>query len=397
MDAREITVVVLLGIPFNDQNYERTGVAHLSRFFNVTVLDCNRWLNPFYASLVYRRNAYEHVIEIDSLQSLEAQLRFLQPGYAIDYILPGDEKRTIRALLTTLGVLSVEKRAGWCPHLSAKELVMHHLAINPISVVLKTLNRLLAPARQAQESLPLPDIALVAGKKAGGPPAVARLSEIQIAADDFHQFWSEKRASPSGARTGAEAPYLLFVDDCIAQAKDYSLLGLPDPIRPDVYYALLNRCFLTAEKVTGRRIVVAAHPDGKAIPNYAENFGGREVVFSRPQALTMNAELILAHGSTALGFAAMNGTPVISLTNKALNASFKGPHIKAMARALGAPLLYMESDISDACRRPRVDQEKYKAYIDDYLRSPESTESQPWEAFTNYLREHSQAARSVPA
>lgn len=381
---RQIPLVVLLGVPFTEQNYKRSGVAYLETRCDVTVIDCNRWLYPTYARLSYQRHAYEKRTEVDSLDALLRVLATIRPAFAIDCLCPSPLKQKIQLELFLLGIPLVVKRSGWIPHLSSKQLLLHLLRHNPFDIARRLFRRLVKRNTVAAVELP-PDIALVAGRSASEGSVKPKVAEIAIAADDLHYLNEAKRAHQAGPV--AVRNTVLFLDDCIAEAKDYVLLGLTFPVDSDHYNALLRRSFDIVERACDCKVVVAAHPDGLLIPGYAEKFGPREVHFGRTAALALDAKLVLGHASTAFSFAVLEKIPVVLLTCRELHASLKGPHILAFQRALGAPLVFMEEDgkrLALTCREARVDEICYQAYKDKFLVTPQGDEDRPWDAFSRY-------------
>ncbi len=389
---RQRPLVVLLGVPFTEQNYKRTGVAYLHDIFDVTVIDCNRWHHPTYTDLSYQRHLYQKRVEVDSLETLLKVLASVRPVFAIDCLNPSPIKKKIQLQLSSLGIQLVVKRAGRCPHLTRKQLLLHLLRHNPLDLV-KRLFRRLAKRNIMAETEFFPDIALVAGRSASNGAATPSVAEIPIAADDVHYLNEARRIRPAGLALARNT--VLFLDDCIAEAKDYVMLGLPLPVDPQRYYASLRRCFDIVERVYGCRVVVAAHPDGLQIPGYAQKFGSREVHFGRSAALALETKLVLGHASTALSFAVLEKIPVVLLTSKNLHASFKGPHILAFQRALGAPMVFMDDKDEKlilACSGARVDEARYQAYTEEFLMTPLGHEESPWEAFLNYANKKDRLA-----
>ena len=382
--CRLLSLIVLMGVPFTEQNFKRSGVAYLEQHFDVTVIDCNRWLYPTYSNLHYQRHPYRKRIEVASMETLLDVLANIQPAFALDCLLPSPMKQPIRLELSRCDIPLVVKRSGICPNLSRKQLLLHLLRYDPIDLVRRLLLRMTKHNVPKVDELP-PDIYLVAGRSASKGVANPRMAKIAIAADDVHYLNEAKRAH--SARKSSKRNTILFLDDCIAEAKDYALIGLPSPMDIQKYYALLRRSFDVVEQACGCKVVVAAHPDGLHIFGYAEKFGLREVRFGQTADLALGAKLVLGHGSTALSFAVLEKIPAVLLSCSELHASFKGPHIVAMKHALGAPLVFMDGEgeqLAAACREALIDEACYQAYTEEFLMMPEGYEHQPWEAFSKY-------------
>ncbi len=377
--------MVLLGVPFSEQNYKRSGVAYLENRCEVTIIDCNRWLNQTYGRLTYQRHAYEKRIEVDSFDALRRVLVSIRPAFAIDCLSPSPFKPKIQLELSHLGILLVVKRSGCCPRLSNIRLLLHLLRHSPFDLARRLLRPLMNLSGAAAIELP-PDIALVAGRSASKGFVKPRIAEIEIVADDVHYLYEAKRTH-SVCQTHKRNT-ILFLDDCIAEAKDYVLVGMPFPMEVHKYYDLLRRSFDIVEQAFGCKVVVAAHPDGLHIPGYAEKFGPRAVYFGQTAALALESKLVLGHASTSLSFAVLEKIPVVLLTCGELHASFKGPHILAFQRALGAPLVFMEEDckrLASTCHQAQVNEACYQVYKEEFLMTPQQEyEERPWEAFSRY-------------
>jgi len=325
---------------------------------------------------------------VASIEILLDVLADIQPAFAIDCLLPSPMKQPIRLELSRCDIALVVKCSGLCPHLSRKQLLLHLLRYNPIDLVRRLLLRLTKHCVPKENELP-PDIYLVAGRSASKGAASPRMAKIAIADDDVHYLNEAKRAH--SVRPVSMRNTILFLDDCIAEAKDYALIGLPFPMDAQKYYALLRRSFDIVEHAYGCNVVVAAHPDGLNVLGYAEKFGPREVRFGQTAVLALGAKLVLGHSSTALSFAVLEKIPAVLLTCSELHASFKGPHIVAMKHALGAPLVFMDGEgkqLAAACREALVDEACYQAYTEEFLMMPQGHEHQPWEAFFKYANSY---------
>jgi len=378
-------IVVLLGVPFTEQNYKRTGVAYLEHHFEVTVIDCNKWLYPDYALLNYQRHSYIDRIEVASMEALQRLIASVKPDFAIDCLNVSPMKQQIRLELFRRDIPFVVRRTGLFPHLPRKKLLIHLLRYNPTYLFQRLKQRLTKLGDLTRTDLS-PDIALLAGRSRSKLEARPRLLEIAIADDDVH-FLREARLKWL-FRPVPQRKAILFLDDCIAEAKDYLLTGLPIPMDVHKYYALLRKSFDIVEQVFACKVVVAAHPDGLHIPGYVEKFGPRDVRFGQTAGLALEAKLVIGHASTALSFAIMEKIPIVLLSCRELHSSFKGAHILAMQHAIKAPLVFMEDEgeqLVSACRGARVDDVSYQNYIEEFLMMPGTKEEQPWGAFINYV------------
>ena len=77
------------------------------------------------------------------------------------------------------------------------------------------------------------------------------------------------------------------------------------------------------------------------------------------------------------------------LTSNKLKKTWIGPRIDNLAKAINGQVLYMDSDLN----KPyvfkdllKIDESRYKNYLDQYLKVPNSPDIPLWEIFTNYIK-----------
>ena len=385
------TVAILLGAPFTSQNYERTGIPYLKENFEVVVLDCNPWLRAGYRGLRFTKHPYPQIVTITSAKEFEEAARNLKPGYAIDFVGYGPSTRFIQKTLRMQGTKYVLQATGTVPIPSITERRKGHLAMavkNPRKFFARAIGRLSRYLREWRELEP--DIALLAGRKSLYAYTSTARSILWIASNDYYTY---KNVQDKIARQDLVLPvrskYALFIDDCIALASDYSLLGISPPVEPEKYHALLRQALDRLEQTTGLPVVVAAHPNGREIEGYASLFGDRPVYFDLTAELCSQSELVLAHASTALSYAALWTKPLIILTSRSLDKSNQGAAIREIHRQFQCPFLFMESTdatYAAACQQSwEVNVGAYRSYIDSYIATDEVVEEAPWQAFTNFV------------
>ena len=71
--------------PFSARDFERMGVAALSAYFDVRILDCTNWLMPVAART--RTTDLFDVLGLQRISSLgQFKMALSDAGYAIDYV-----------------------------------------------------------------------------------------------------------------------------------------------------------------------------------------------------------------------------------------------------------------------------------------------------------------------
>ena len=235
-----------------------------------------------------------------------------------------------------------------------------------------------------------PDVALLAGRKSLDAYTSAARTILWIASNDFYIYKNvQEKLALKDLALPVQSRYALFIDGCIALASDYTLLGISPPVESESYHALLRQAFDRLEQTTGLQVIVAAHPNGNDIGGYASLFGERPVYFDMTAELCSQSDLVLAHTSTALSYAALWTKPLIVLTSQTLDKSHLGSAIRETRQLFQCPLLFMESPdakYASACQQSlKVNAGAYRSYIDSYIATDEVAEEAPWQAFTNFV------------
>jgi hypothetical protein len=159
--------------------------------------------------------------------------------------------------------------------------------------------------------------------------------------------------------------YCVFVDDYLPHHPDFGIEG-GDTLDPVAYYASLNTFFDKIEAQLKTKVVIAAHPKACYEPS---PFKGRFVGVNDTEVLVRNADLVLAHASTAISFAVFHKKTIILMTSGAIERTHPAIHAQMLktAEILGCPILDFEKieSILNVGTKPNI--EKYEFYNAEYL------------------------------
>lgn len=226
-----------------------------------------------------------------------------------------------------------------------------------------------------------PDFAIFGGERSRRvrPPLTAATEALWAHSLDYDIYLAEKDGPRGDGKTA------VFLDEWVPFHPDYVRLGVAPYSTPERYYPALTAFFDRLERANGLSVVVAAHPrasyDAGAAP-----FGARRVEHGRTAALLREARCVIAHASTAAGFAVLFGKPVIFTTTGDLRASPEGPIINHMARTLGKkPLDLDKPGEIDWSAELAVDEKAYAEYRRLYLKKEGTPEAPLWEIVADRL------------
>lgn len=205
---------------------------------------------------------------------------------------------------------------------------------------------------------------------------IARACVVKINSSDYDKYQTMVRAL-----TTKPQDYIVFLDSYLPLHPDFKILGIK-LCPPEEYYRRLNAFFDRLETQYKVPVIIAAHP--KALKYKDEDyFHGRRVEFGKTEELVQNAMLVVAHYSTAVGYAVLFRKNIQLLSSSLFKNSYVHQHVLAFARHLGCKWQYMEDE--SPIETNAVSESRYACYKYDFLCFPETEDLCSESIFLNFL------------
>ena len=181
--------------------------------------------------------------------------------------------------------------------------------------------------------------------------------------------------------------YAVFLDEDMVYHPDLPYLNIDRPVTEQEYYPPLLKFFRKFEKETGLKIKFAAHPKSlkKNRPKLPLDI---DYSIGNTAELVKNSSLVLLHSSTSISYAILFKKPIIFLTSNELMKSWIGPRIDNFSKVLNSKLINMSVNTTeklDLQSLLKIDEDRYKNYLDQYIKVPHSPYLPLWEIFTEYF------------
>lgn len=412
----EIRIVILLGAPFTAQNFERTGIPYLSKYFKVIVFDCTQWLGRNTENIKYQKAYWDNFYTIKSQTDLDKQIEKHKPHYAIDNIGFGYYTLSICQILIKYKVKFIVQRTGLLPSTKILIRIKNRLIalifkanfghildnsesstfvsrkVTEIKWSVKLIDRCKLEVQLIRglikfNSLP-GYIGLIAGSKSLDRFTIKCDPIVWIGSQDYHTFNKAKNELTLKYGQEINQPFILFIDDNLPNANDWAILGIHPPVTEALYYPAINAFFEKVESIYNMPVKIAGHPNNIADENFPARFAGRKVVFGETATLVLQSTLVLAHASTAISFAVMARKPIVYLTSMEIEHSHCKQYLITMSNSLGAPLVFIDKEFNKGIflKSLVVDDLKYRLYEKNYLCNELSDERKPWEALIKYIK-----------
>ena len=229
-----------------------------------------------------------------------------------------------------------------------------------------------------------PDLFLIAGTVAHNELKTHSPSNLISTISFDYQTYLSELSSPSPAVF--DPGFILYLDEYTPFHPDWAHVGIPPSCTADELYPRLRRFFDELEYVTGKKIVIAAHPRSE----YAANtpyFGGRPLFKGMTPALIRDCEFVLAHGSTSVSYAVLFQKPILFITSR-IFSPYEQFSINTMAESLSKSPFHFDSPASliNLVAALEMNKAAYANYRESYLKAPKTREEKIWVAFGSYLK-----------
>lgn len=233
------------------------------------------------------------------------------------------------------------------------------------------------------------DVVFSAGKMgifslgAGASVELEKSKIININSFDYDLFLADRNKDP----IIKNQRYCVFLDEYLPFHPDFKMLGIKT-ISPEKYYNSLNRFFDTIESSYNLKIIVAAHPKAE---NYIETnpFNGRPLYYYQTHILVRDAEFVVAHMSTAIGYAVICHKPIVFLYSdeiKKISRNHCYPIIMHFAKTMHSLEVNIDDPLSyQNLQLPNIDRDIYDDYKYKYLTSKESEERRSTDVFYDFV------------
>lgn len=208
---------------------------------------------------------------------------------------------------------------------------------------------------------------------------------IRIPSIDYFKY--HRMISNLGSRRSDKMPlydYLLYIDQSVFDSPDAKLVGV-HMISKDVFFKKINRFFYQLEKVTGKRLVIAATSRYRY---KGAEYGGRDIIYDRTAELTYYANLVIVHSSAALNYAVVMHKPLLFLKMNDFD-NYVVKNIKTFAALLHKKVIDSDEnfDMAKLNEISMVSHEVYDCYVSNYI-THEPFEMSPAEIVIATLKEN---------
>lgn len=380
-------ILILTETPLRERDYKRFGIELLSRKFKVLVLDLTKITHPNYwesfHQVRYEFNGYCIIECVEDL--IEIVHKFNGKAIAIDYLFAGEIQKLLRTILRNQGILTATVLAGLIPTNSLGRDNLSRFIARSIREFMVKNYRTLRTCFHKFVHLPhdISDISVLAGSHAFS--LIRAKTPYQILGHSFdYDLFLELRNQAKQT-----SPYAIFLDQDLVGHSDRLITGTKNFVSAEKYYPSLNSFFSRIEDQLGIEVKIAGQPKSQYPINHP--FSVRQVIQNDTARLVQNAQLVLAHYSTAVSFAVLWRKPIMLLNTDELEKSWVQRYwIDAFQRELKVPLINVDhsANVITAGEEPFSELHGYyHQYQEKYIKMSGTPDLPLWQIFSDAVYE----------
>lgn len=375
-------VIYLIKSPLSERDFKRFGIQTWINYgWEVIVFDITKILYPKFWSYVDGRKIsvdFDGLIIFQKINNLFFELNNIgNKVIFVDLLGSGKLENRIRKTAKSRGVM-VKLALGTIPSPQISNFWEKINLLKRPNIFAKNLKNFIQNKFDKILSKKyFPDYLVVSGIKSMVGIKDKEISIIQAHSFDYDLFIKEK-----SLKKKKDSNFLVFIDAYLPYHSDYLQYGIKPFVTAKKYYSVVDAGLNLIAKSLKLKIKIAAHP--------RSNYENKQIKYQNPILenktieLIRDSDVVVGHSSTALQWAVMMNKPIILVTtNEIQNAFYAKPLLKlinSFATQLGKKIVNLDdiSKIKNINTYLSIDKEKYKKYIENYVKTKKSPEKLLW-------------------
>jgi hypothetical protein len=394
MNYTKKNVIYFINSPLSKRDFNRFGLqTWINCGWKVKVFDITKILYPKFWNYIDQSKIsvnFEGLIIFQNINNLMSELNKLKNKVVfIDLLGVGNTENRIRKTAKTHGVV-VKLNLGSIPYPQISSIWEKISLLKKPIIFADTLKQFLKNSFvKILAKKYYPDYLVIGGSVLMAAVNKKETSIIQAHNFDYDFFLKEKNI-----KQNKDSNFLVFLDEDGPYHSDYIHLGIKPYVTTKNYYPVVDLGLDVIAKSLKLNIKIAAHP--------RSNYENKEIKYRHPILenktfeLIRDADVVVGHSSTALQWAVMMYKPIILLTtNEIQNAFYAKPYLKLIngfASELGKKIINLDNlfKIKNINTYLGIDKEKYKKYIETYIKIKGSPEKLLWDIVIEKLEKELQ-------
>lgn len=375
-------LLILVEIPLNKRDYDRFGIEILKKYFNVKVFDFTGLINPAFLKEYVKVNFdFDGYYAIDSLATFLKNLD--RQSIAIDYLGDSCNAIYIRKQLNNHHIRRTLVRCGLIPQPVGIRKIRRLFLQDEL--IRRIMRKILNPMKKLlREEVGKPDIVILSGKSGLADKKIQGALNYVLT----HSFDYDEYLKNTTAINCNKEKYALYIDSDLVFHQEYMLNSEEKTVvTEDIYFPSINNFFDKFEKITGMRVIIAAHPRSyyELRPNA---YGNRDLIIGKTAQLIRDSSLVMTMQSTAISYAVLWEKPLIFLNSDEYDQTDHREFMFTFAEKTKSYILnintFEDAEIKNISNI-KVNKPAYSSYKDLYIKYPGTPDLSIWEIFSDYI------------
>ena len=384
-------IIYLINSPLSERDFNRFGIKNWGvNGWKVNVFDATSFLHPKLWRYVVGDKLsvnFEGLKIFTNIKSLLSALNNLQHKVVfIDMLGFSVAEMRIRKIAHNHGLL-VRMLLGSIPEPKNKINILNIFGLfkSPILFIKKLFFFIKNKAKQIRAKRYSPDYLVV-----GGTKSMSGINDKKISIIKAHNFDYDTIIQENYIKSNKKNNSLVFIDEDGPYHSDFIYSGIKPFVTLDKYYPVIDFGLSEMGKSLKLNIKIAAHP--------RSNYGAKQTKYKYPILekktfeLIKDADVVVAHMSTALQWAVIMKKPIIFVTTDEIQNEFYArsyaKYIDCFATTLGKKVVNLSdlSSINNWSDYLNVDEEKYEKYIETYIKTKGSQQKLVWDIVIEHIQ-----------
>jgi hypothetical protein len=201
-----------------------------------------------------------------------------------------------------------------------------------------------------------------------------------------HNFDYDQYLGLVESKENPKKNYAVFLDQNYCFHTDFLNSLEPHFVTVSEYYPILVHGLRRIETSLNLDIKIAQHP--RSIDHaVADYFHPYQVERNKSAVLVRDSKVVIAHDSSSIQFAILFFKPIIFFTTNQLAPQIEGKYIEMIASKLGKNVINLNNCLDEIVweKELEVNVQKYKAYIDNYIKMDGTPTVPLWEVVISSL------------
>ena len=363
---------------FQGKDFDRFGINILNKKYKVSIIDLSGIINKRSYS-IYKKHNYKSLYEFNSLLSLIKHLRTNKYNFSVDNLNNSFKEIIIRLIFKRFNIKLIKYLGSLKPKIMFKHIYGNSNNIfkykDSSNQILNFLKRKILKLINGK----LIEILLLSGNNPENIDGYLskNIKRIYTHTFDYNYFLRMTKHSYQ------KKNYILYIDQNFLYHPDY-YLNNSSPFVGKHFNKHIENFLINISKKNNCDYKIALHPKSLNKKNYFK-LSKKKCFLKQTPELIKNCKYVICHYSTAVSFAVLFKKPIISLTSKELDNVRWGGLIRSMSKHLNTPLFTLEKNNQNLKLINKYDKKSYKAYLNNYVKHPKSSNLNTWEDLINKL------------